>query len=175
MQQDLPISDTFGNTWIKGISEIRHPDPVLWTPDTPGWIAVGVILSGVAFWLLVRRFRLWRRNAYRRRALAKLRRIEKQKTPVENAFLQALPPLLKETAVCAYPKSAAAFLTGTKWLEFLDKQAPGTRFADGIGRHLLAIAYQDPRKWGITPQEAKQLGSMVKHWIMRHRPEDVHA
>ncbi len=175
MRQDLPISDTFGNTWVKGIAEICQPEPVSWAPAAPGWIAAGMILSGIVFWLLCRLFRLWRRNAYRRLALAKLRCLEKQKVLDETTFLQALPLLLKETAITAYPGSGADSLTGGCWLGFLESRVPGAGFTGNVGRHLLVIAYQDPRKWAITAQDTKTLTAMVKHWIRRHRTGACHA
>lgn len=175
MRRDLPISDAFGNALVKGIAEIRQPEPVSWTPATSGWMAVGAILTGIVFWLLFRFFRLWRRNAYRRLALSRLRYLEKRKVFDETAFLQALPPLLKETAIAAYPGSEAASLTGGRWLGFLENQVPGIGFADAVGRRLIEIAYQDPRKWTITARETKTLTTMVKHWICRHRTEACHA
>ncbi|MBW2367165.1 MAG: DUF4381 domain-containing protein [Deltaproteobacteria bacterium] len=175
MNKTLPLDDAFGNPVIRGIEEIRQPDPVPWTPVAPGWICVGGILLLLGLWVLFRRFRRWRQNAYRREALSEITRLQKNKAENGHQVLRSLPGILKETALNAYPKVEVASLTGEKWLDFLERRCPGAGFKRETGRHLVTIAYHDPKSWSITDKEASEILVFVRRWIRRHHRRDPHA
>ncbi len=171
MTGDLPVDDTFGNDLLHGIAEIHLPSPVPWTPSAPGWTILWVLLLMAGTWTAWRLFSRWRRNAYRRRALGLLKSVRRRTLPGDKAALAALPRLLKNAALKAYPRSRVASLSGEKWIAFLEDHCPDPGFRDQAGRHLTAIAYEAPETWSITEQEAARLFALVERWIRRHRRE----
>jgi hypothetical protein len=168
MSRDLPIGDTFGNYLIHGISEIGHPDPISWTPEAPGWMAVFSIFLFIVAWVIFRGFRRWHRNAYRRAALSAIKKIQEKEVNNTKAVLSALPRILKDTALLAYPRTTVASLTGNKWIQFLESRYPAGKFNPVLFGHLITIAYQPPEKWGFTEKEAIDTVLLVKNWIRLH-------
>jgi hypothetical protein len=125
--QDLPIRD------------IHAPAPPSIWPPAPGWwilAGVGLVLLGLGLWWLYRRYRLAQR---RRRILDQLAGLPSRAT---GALLAAeVSALLKRVALARYPRTEVASLTGTPWLELLDRTGGGGRFARGPGRVLAEGPY----------------------------------
>jgi hypothetical protein len=125
--QDLPIRD------------IHAPAPPSIWPPAPGWwilAGVGLVLLGLGLWWLYRRYRLAQR---RRRILDQLAGLPSRAT---GALLAAeVSALLKRVALSRYPRTEVASLTGTPWLELLDRTGGGGRFARGPGRVLAEGPY----------------------------------
>jgi hypothetical protein len=155
---------------LKDFAEVPLPEAVSLWPATAAWLwplglAVLLLVTGSA-----KLWRWWRRNRYRREALARLARLNR-----EEALLQ-LPSLLKATALRAYGRPAVAALHGEAWLGFLSAQCPGTNFDGETGQALLEIDYLPRPQWrhGTTHQEA--LLSSAITWIRRHRsPHSPHT
>jgi hypothetical protein len=144
------------------LHDIAVPPPVPWWPPAPGWYvvaALGLVLLGVAAWAAVAR---WRRNRYRREALAELDRL-----PRTGNIVPAVAELLKRTALAAYPRDRVASLTGEQWLRFLNTTGrtedfiadPGTVFADAEYRPQPVL----------TDAKAARLRDIARHWIAHHR------
>ncbi len=127
--------------------------PVSWTPRTVVWLVVGLWL--VAAMLLVARktYRSWRRNRYRRAALAELNSIESA---------GSLAALLKRTALVAYPRTEVASLYGAEWADFLRRSCPRDRVVDESADALATVAY---RRDG----DVDALVRPARRWIRGHR------
>ena len=84
-------------TSLENLHGIMEPEAVsLWWPLAPGWwvlIVIVTLASAIAVW---RGVRTYRRNAYRRAALAEI--------DAADGDLQILPALLKRVALSAYPR-----------------------------------------------------------------------
>jgi hypothetical protein len=152
------FEDGFGNKELEGLREIRLPEPVSYAPQTIGWWIVFALLLLIALYVAFRLWRRWRRNAYRRRALAHLAAMERDGAPA------LLPRLLKRTALDAWPREEVANLSGDAWLAFLDRVYGGVGFTSGPGRVLPALAYGEPRV-----DDAPALFSLARTWIRTHR------
>ncbi len=145
---------------LDALRGIRVPDPVSLAPQTTAWwilFATLAIFLLVALLLWVRR---WRRNRYRRDALARLDALGPDR-------LAELPELVKRVALDAWPREEVAELSGAPWLAFLDRSlGGGTAFTAGPGRLLPALAYgaSEPP----TDAEADELVALVRTWIRKH-------
>ena len=82
--------------------------------ETVGWYAVFGLLAVVTGWWVYGRLRRFRKNRYRRFALAELAVIEQEiQQPGKRAkALAEIPVLLKRTALAAFPRSDVAGLSG---------------------------------------------------------------
>jgi Ca-activated chloride channel family protein len=151
------------------MADIQEPVPVSWTPQTAGWIWLGVVLVivvAVVIWLLVRRRRA---NAYRRVARAALDDIGAAET-VGPVFAAQVSELLRRTALAVYPRSEVASLYGAEWLGFLDRCYGGDGFSAGAGRALSTAIY-DPR----AAVDRAALLRLAREWVRRHRRTPTHV
>ena len=125
----------------------------LWWPLAPGWwllIAFVLVAVAIAAW---RTIAAYRKNAYRREALAAL----------DTIAPQQLPTLLKRVALSAYPRSEVASLTGSDWVAFLNRHVPGS-FDDTAAAELSSLAY------AATPKtdQADSLAGACRRWIINY-------
>ncbi len=136
------------------LEEVPEPPAISMTPQTPGWIVVGIVLLVLVVllsrWLLLR----WRANAYRREALRALAKVGEDPT--------AIASILRRTALAAFPRSEVASLAGENWLAFLDASYPGSDFADGPGRTIASAPY---RAQPATPEMKR----IAVDWVRRHK------
>ena len=155
---------------LENLFDIVVPPPVSWWPPAPGWYVVGglVLLLGVygAWRALARR----RAAAYRRAALAELRRIEARAVDEGQraVALREVPALVKRTALAAFPRETVASLSGAEWLGFLDRTGHTDAFTRGRGQVLAALAYDPGVAQGLDRGAMQELFDAVARWIGSH-------
>lgn len=133
------------------LTEPAQPAPVSMAPETAGWwIAGAIVVIALAFGLW-RGWLGWRRNAYRRDALAAL------DTAGQDAA--AIATILRRAALAAFPRRDVAGLSGKDWIAFL--HATG-RFPDKAATQLLRAPY-------APGTDAPDLHQAAKDWIRSHR------
>jgi hypothetical protein len=156
---------------LEKLHEILLPDPASWMPRTVGWYLVFGLIVVVIGWWVYSRFQHYRKNRYRKFALAELHIIERElQQPEKRAkALVQIPVLLKRTALAAFPRSDVAGLSGEKWLAFLDKTMGGKEFTGAEGRLLPEVAYAPPTRGEAVPRESvEKLLNLVRRWIKMH-------
>lgn len=136
--------------------EPGDPPPVSMAPQTWGWAALAALLAIAAIILTVHLVRRYRANAYRREALAEMRR-----SPEDPA---AIARILRRTALAAYPRRDVAGLTGERWLAFLNRTGRASHFEGEAGRNLIRAPYRD------TPPGA-DMKACAEQWIRSHQRE----
>lgn len=140
------------------LEPVPEPAPIPLTPQTPGWIVLGVVLAGV-LWLAVRHLiRRHRATAYRRAAMAELPACKDD--PAQIALV------LRRTALAGFPRDQVAGLFGADWLAFLDRSFPGTGFATGPGQALATAPYQNDPSQHAAGDPA--LTDLARRWIRTH-------
>lgn len=138
------------------LEPVPEPAPISMAPQTMGWVWLGLmllVLGAALVWMFLRR---WRRDAYRRAALAELGNTAQDASSIAR--------LVRRTALAAYPRSAVASLFGDSWLTFLDDAYGGSGFSNGPGKVLATAPYQEE-------PAGEPLTLLVKEWIKRHRRE----
>ncbi|MCB1684727.1 MAG: DUF4381 domain-containing protein [Pseudomonadales bacterium] len=167
----------FGNPLLSGLRPIEMPVPVSWWPETGGWLVLGVCVCLFVGRATLRRFRRWRRDAYRRKHLAEIDRLLADSEGDLNKVTLQLAPLLKSAALQAYGRNEVAALSGTAWLEFLDAHYQGSSyggrcFLSDLGASLIRITYERDAVTALEPQTARQLIEITRAWIAGHRREE---
>ena len=156
---------------LSGLHDIPLPPPVPYTPQTAGWLFLGLLLIGVICFALWRWYRWHIANRYRRLASVRLQQLEALLgDPVRRGqALAAIPGLIKQTALSFSPRDAVASLSNNDWLVFLDRTYPPGGFAQGPGRLLPRLAYGAPADLArISASEVTDLLSLVRNWIAHH-------
>ncbi len=140
---------------IEQLQELGLPAPVSYWPQTWGW---GVLLGLAVVSLLIlggRQWLRWRRDAYRREALARLNNLQD---------MRELPELLKRVAL-SMPLTTGEHqrvptLSGADWQAFLQRHAVGP-LPEDLSRRLAELAYGNP-----SPDP--QLLAQCKAWVEQH-------
>lgn len=136
------------------------PEIGLW-PVAPGWwlLLGALLLVGFGTLLLIRQRQ---RRRYRRLALQSLAQVE----CLEGQDLAvALSRLLRQAALCHFPRAEVAGLSGRAWLDFLDQPFPDSPFSEGIGQ-VLADA---PYRRGVDV-DGRELCTLCRAWLKRLPP-----
>ncbi len=139
--------------------DVVEPDPVSMLPQTDGWwvlLAWGLLLITLGTVRLVARYR---RNRYRREALAELHGIVKTRHPDGAA---AIAGLVKRTAVTVFPRTEVAALYGESWAAFLKTTGRNDPEIDAAAPAIARAAYAP----GV---EMDTIARGAERWIRRHR------
>lgn len=156
----------FGTVGHQEFVELSVPAEVSLTPQTPAWYLLGAALAAGLVVASIRAARRYRRDAYRRAALAELHRLRVEAAGAErSAALAELPELLKRCALAAFSRERVAGLSGARWHAFLDQTAPGALGDDAksaLSRLVLEGGGELPR------QTERDLFDGVERWLRRH-------
>ena len=153
------------NASLQNLNDIVMPAPAPWWPLAPAWYVLAVVAAVALLWLAFRSWRCWQTDRYRRQALAELSAMR----PGVPDTLQALPALLKRTALSAWPRETVAAMNGEDWHRFLDESAGISRFTAGAGEMLDRLSYGTGADAVLSPAEQQQLLQAAESWLKSHR------
>jgi len=156
---------------LQNLNDIVLPATVGWWPLAGGWYFLfGLLLMAFA-WFAYRSLRHWIGNRYRRAALLELQLLAQGIQTVSNreTSLRQLPVLLKRTALCAYPRSQVASLSGKDWFRFLNSKLKKPAFTESDSITLDNISYSTGDMSCIDSQIAKALIDASKQWLKHHQ------
>ena len=143
---------------LQNLHDIVVPQPVPFWPPAPGWYVVLGLALLLVLRLVIRSVVRFRRNAYRRAALAELNTL-----PDSSAVAQQVAALLKRTALAAFPREQVASLTGSSWLDWLTETS-GMQVPAAVRSVLTDGIYGR-----ASQQDLKDLREFAAEWIRRHR------
>lgn len=137
------------------LQPMQLPDVPDWFPLAWGWWAVlaTVIISFLLVWLLLR----WnkKRLAPKKTALRLLSHDNKPSEAIE---------LVRQAALCYYPREEIAQLTGDEWYQFLDSQLNAPRFTPNQAVWQQVLYSKQP------VANADELVQDCKDWVERALP-----
>ncbi len=135
--------------------------PVPWWPPALGWFVLSALLLVLLTTVAWQAAAAWRRNRYRREALAEISRIEAGAD--DGQKLSQLAELVKRVGLATYSREQVASLTGDDWLQFLDRSGATTAFTRCPGQVL--ETYYQPGPHAVSAE----LLAAVRRWIKHHR------
>ena len=182
---------------IEQLKELALPAPISYAPQTWGWWVLLAVLVVTALLLGARRYWQWRRDRYRREALARLAQLQQRSGDL--SALRELPELLKRVAL-SMPNTVAvgasllamargrsptvlnvpassragslpqgpASLGKDDWQVFLQQHLKQPLPAD-FSQQLAQLAYApDSTLQALPPEQRQQLFDTCKTWVERH-------
>ncbi len=138
---------------LDNLHNIVVPTAVPWWPPAPGWWIVCAFLLVVLIVAGFRAWRIWRGNAYRRAALRELR---------QAVSVAEIAEILKRTALCAYPRTDVAALSGSAWCQWL-AETGGRKVPDDVAEALSRGVFS-----GQQSLDAFGVSLFAEAWINRH-------
>lgn len=150
---------------IEQLQELPLPAPVSYLPQTWGWLALLGLLLLLVLTAAAWRWRHWRRDRYRRQALARLRQLERQ---LDTAALREVPELLKRVALSMPHQPPVASLTGQAWQAFLQSRTALPLPHDFAAR-LAVLAYApEARLEALAAPQRLELLRLSRQWVETH-------
>lgn len=132
------------------------PEPVSWLPAAPGWWTVACWTAGLCLVIAWRVTSRWRKNRYRREALAALDAGSGALAAVDIARV------LKRAALAAYPRERVASLSGSAWAAFLRETSGDDSVVAEAADRLARAAYRQDADPAALVEPARR-------WIRCHR------
>lgn len=158
------MSERYEGLNLPQLLELLHPpvvpELVSWLPQTVGWQILGLWALVTSILLVVYSVKAWRRNRYRRDALAVLDEIASRRHEASAPGEIAL--LIKRTALAVFPRERVANLYGEEWAQFLCESSGGDPRVVNSAHQLATAAYRD----GVSGAD---LVKPAKRWIKVHR------
>lgn len=156
---------------IDQLQELAAPPPAVgYWPQTWAWALLALLLLAAASAWALWRYRQWRRNRYRREALALLDDLSAAVADPSRrlAALRQLPALIKRVALSAPGGEAAAPLRGGDWRAHLQRCSV-VALPAGLEEQLALLAYApDARLQALDGSAAQALVSACRQWIEVH-------
>ncbi len=138
---------------LDNLRDIVVPSAVPWWPPAPGWWIVSAVLLVVLIVAGFHAWRVWRGNAYRRAALRELR---------QAVSVGEIAEILKRTALCAYPRTDVAALSGSSWCQWLTETGGG-KVPDDVAEALSRGVFS-----GQQSLDVFDVRLFAEAWINRH-------
>jgi hypothetical protein len=163
-KDDTESSEPFGNDWLTNIHEIILPEPISSWPQGAGWWALLILIVACGLRWAWLQYRHWKANAYRRAGIERLGQLREQIESGQTQCLAQLPELVRQVALCVYPRRRVVALSGREWLDFLERSTD--RSIPDILQSLAYCSEQQLREVGENQKQ--QLFDWIVYWIETH-------
>lgn len=140
---------------LRNLHELVPPGEIAWWPVAPGWYVIGTLLLFALILLLIRQWRHWRANRYRREALALLR---------DAATALEIAELLRRIALVIAPRSEVASKCGSEWADWI-----ASRLAKPMPEEVRQCLSGRLYRGSVASEGPEALRSYVSAWILHHR------
>ena len=147
------------NNDLSTLRDIHLPSSVPWWPPAVGWWLVLALII-VLILLSIIGWRAYRQQRLKRSALRELQAIQTAFAAHNNRqqLLSDVSALLRRVCISLYPRTTAASLTGTAWLDLLNSNS--NAFNKQLGQLLISGPYQ-----AQSDYDSADLLTAVQHWL----------
>lgn len=141
------------------LGPLQEPAAVPFTFETIGWPILAAVILILIVVIAFFQIRKYRRNRYRREALAELQKVTAGEMNLAHCMV-----LVKRTAIHAFGREKTGKLAGKAWFSFLDENAKNVAFLS-LQTEIEALIYKDE-----TPEASakEKIIKNTKNWITTH-------
>lgn len=174
----LPFERPWGNYALTGLSETQTPNTINWWPQTMAWQILSFILLLFVLKKIYLAYKKYRKNVYRRNALAWLTQLalaeQNSSAKQLHQHYRQLPVLLRQVALVAFQRANITQLSGNSWELWLDRQCSETHFEQICPTllHQLAFAPDSSIETITNSTKIKLLVEQITLWVKHHRSEN---
>jgi hypothetical protein len=150
------------NSALEKLHDIHLPPPILMWPLEIGWILLFIIILIMLMYLFFIWYKKNKKKRFIKFSLAKLNHLQKLtvKNPENINIAAEISTLLRRTALHYFRREDIAGLSGSAWLDFLNRSGHTTHFDEEIGQLLTDAPYRKHDKTDLGP-----LFALCKHWL----------
>ena len=157
----------WGNYALKQLAETSEPTAISWWPQTLAWQIVLLLLVVFVMNRLYQKYQAYKRDAYRRDAIAWLANLPEYNIHSPAEAFRQLPALLRHTAVSGFSRQEVSLLANKHWERWLDRQCQHCHFSEQYTQLLHHLAYAPTLE--ITAQQMNELVAQITLWVKNHR------
>ena len=155
------------DTTINTIGELIEPSPVSFSFNAPGWYLLLMLFALLLLIAGIRQIIRYRKNKYRREAIALLQTMAQSHSPNAHKLFKTLE-ILKRVAIISYGREEQAALNGHSWLAFLGrKNKDKAVFSPDIEEVVLYAVYRGSHI-KLSPVDMDLLHEESITWIKSH-------
>ena len=149
---------------LSNLRDIHLPEPVSAWPPAPGWWILTVLLISLTAWLSWKLWKKYQQKHLYRISNLSMNQLQEEFADHQNSHLliRQYSSLLRRIALAQFPRQQVASLTGTSWLEFLDRSASTNLFNAELGQLLINSPYQKPDN---NISQLDELTEAIQLWI----------
>ncbi len=150
------------NKELQQLKDIHLPPAINAWPLAPGWIAlyvIGLVMVGYIFYVCYQRAK---QKITVKFATAKLKHLREllSDNPNQVNVAAEVSTLIRRTALHYYHREEIAGLTGSAWLDFLNRSGNTMQFTLETGRLLIDAPYQKNSATDLAP-----LFDLAQAWL----------
>ncbi|WP_430817842.1 DUF4381 domain-containing protein [Carboxylicivirga sp. RSCT41] len=154
-------------TTINTIGELMEPAPVPFSFEAPGWYILLTLFGLLLIIAVIRQIIRYRKNKYRREAVALLKALAQSHSPGAHKLFKTLE-ILKRVAIHSYGREEQTALNGLSWLTFLErKNKDKAVFSPDIEKVVLDSVYRGSHI-KLSPVDMDLLQEESITWIKSH-------
>lgn len=163
----IRFPEPWGNYLLKNLAETTAPNAINWWPQTIAWQVLFVAMLVYIGFNVYRAIKKYQNNAYRREALAWLKKLPPYQINEPDTIYRQLPSLLRKVALSGYKRDEVCLLSNKSWLQWLDQQCEKTSFTKIPIFTLNQLAYVPA--YDIDANTMDNLVTEITLWIKYHR------
>ena len=150
------------------IGQLIEPEPVTFSFAAPGWTFLLIIFILAITILVMQAYINYRRNRYRREAIAFINNLYANSVEDASWILYKTLETLKRVSFVSYGRKEQAHLFGNQWLVFLEEKNKGQQvFSDKV-KVMISQAIYNGKSLNLSAQQLEMLREESINWIKSH-------
>ena len=161
----VDLNKTIAEASLNNLHDIIVPEAIGFFPLAPGWYILLSLLLALLFHFVLKRYRMYKKEQYRREALEELTKLQHKSR--ENTM--AVLSLAKRVGLSAYGRENIALLDGDDWWDFMETHSE-TKVEPELRKEIQTFLYQDASS--LNESSFEKILSFVSKWIRTHKVLD---
>jgi len=156
------LNQTIEAASLDNLHDIIAPDAIGFFPLAPGWYIVLLLFLTLLFHLAWKRYKLYKKEQYKRDALAELSGLREQSKMNSIRLLS----LAKRVAISAYERENIAKLSEDAWWDFMQTHSKA-KISTELRKNIHTLLYEEDAN--VYDNLHAHVLNVVSEWIKTHK------